>query len=313
MTVHADQPRSDDAGGHTTARDVLLALRPAQWTKNAVVLAAFFFAFWDRSQPVALTDSLKVLLAAAIFSVVSSGVYVFNDVRDREADRWHPLKKRRPIAAGRISLGAAAAMIIALLATGFAGAWLLSPPFATVVAAYVAMQLLYSLGLKRAALVDVLVIAAGFVLRAIAGAVVLDVAISSWLLLCAFLLALFLSLCKRRHEKRLPENVVGQHRPSLDKYDEKVLDQLIPIVSSATIVAYAIYTLSPGTVEKFGSARLGFSIPFVVFGIFRYVDLVYRHDSGDRPERILLTDMPILVNLILYALSIVVIFCLKSP
>lgn len=310
MTMHADQPRSNDAG-RTTARDLLLALRPAQWTKNAVVLAAFFFAFWDRRQPVPLTDSLKVLLAAAIFSVVSSAVYVFNDVRDRESDRWHPLKNRRPIAAGRISLGTAAAMIIALLVAGFAGAWLLSPPFATVVAAYVAMQLLYSLGLKRVALVDVLVIAAGFVLRAIAGAVVLDVAISSWLLLCAFLLALFLSLCKRRHEKRLPENVAGQHRPSLDMYDEKVLDQLIAIVSSATIVAYAIYTLSPATVEKFGSARLGFSIPFVVFGIFRYVDLVYRHDSGDRPEKILLTDMPILVNLILYALSIVVIFCLK--
>jgi len=292
------------------ARDIASALRVSQWTKNAVVLAAFFFAFGDRSQPVDIYDGLIVAAAAGLFCLVSSGVYLFNDIRDLRADRDHPFKKSRPIAAGHIPVAAAGTASAALLVGGLLAAWLLSPPLAAVMLAYVTIQLVYCLGLKQLALVDILVIACGFVLRAIAGAVVLDVDISPWLLLCAFLLALFLALCKRRHEKLLLDDAAGKHRPSLVKYDERLLDQLIAVVSSATVVSYAIYTLSPGTVDKFGSAALGFTIPLVLFGIFRYLDLVYRHEKGGRPERILLTDIPILITLLLYGVAICVIFSL---
>lgn len=290
--------------------DFLLALRPSQWTKNIVILAASFFAFWDqsRSEPLAWSALAVVIPAMLLFCVVSSGIYILNDIRDIQADRAHPIKKLRPIAAGRIPVCQAWWMAILLLCAGGMGSWFLSMSFAKIVGCYVLIQFIYSFGLKQIALVDVLVIAAGFVLRAIAGAVVLNnVNISPWLLLCTFLLALFLALCKRRHEKILLNNTLNQHRPSLEKYDERLLDQLIAIVSSAAIISYAIYTLWPQTVVKFGTSRLGLTIPFVVFGIFRYLDLVYRHEKGDRPEKILLTDIPILVNLALYGISVILI------
>jgi len=244
--------------------------------------------------------------------MVSSGIYVLNDIRDREADRNHPTKKLRPIASGTVSVPQAWAVACLLLLGGLAGSWLLSCSFALVAGSYVAIQLVYTLWLKQIALVDILVIASGFVLRAIAGAVLFeDVTISPWLLLCTFLLALFLASCKRRQEKISLNEMTGEHRPSLRKYDEQLLDQLIAICSSATIVAYAIYTLWPGTVRKFGTAGLGFTIPFVVFGIFRYLDLAYRHNKGDRPEKVLLGDIPLLVNLFLYGVSLIVVFRLQ--
>jgi 4-hydroxybenzoate polyprenyltransferase len=194
----------------------------------------------------------------------------------------------------------AALMCIILLIGGLFACFRLSPALGLVCSTYVVLQLLYSFGLKRAALIDLFVIATGFVLRALAGAVVINVTISPWLLLCTLLLALFLALCKRRHEKVVLNDLQDETRPSLEKYDERLLDQLIGIVSSATIVSYALYTLWPDTVEKFGTARLGFTIPFVIFGLFRYLDLVYRHEKGDRPEKILLTDLPLIIDLLLY-------------
>ena len=290
-------------------KDLFLALRPSQWTKNAVVLAAFFFAFGDQSQnPDVANGLLTVILAAFLFCLVSSGIYVLNDIVDIEADRCHPVKRRRPIAAGRIPVSRAWALAASLTAVGLIGARLLSPPFATVAAAYVFMQLLYSFWLKQVALVDIFVIAGGFVLRAIAGAMALDVPISPWLLLCAFLLALFLALCKRRHEKIQVTDAPTESRESLEKYNRELLDHLITIAASATVVSYAVYTMSAQTIEKFGTAKLGFTIPFVIFGIFRYLDLAYRRERVDRPEKILLTDLPILIDLILYAACVVAIF-----
>jgi 4-hydroxybenzoate polyprenyltransferase len=291
-------------------RDVLLSLRPTQWTKNLVVLAAFFFAFWDRGQALDVSSILLILPAAVVFCLASSGIYVLNDVRDLEADRAHPQKRFRPIAAGRVPVPAALWIAAVLLAVSGLWAWRLSRELAAVIGGYVAIQLAYTFWLKRLALLDIFVIAAGFVLRAIAGAVVLRVQISPWLLLCTFLLALFLALCKRRHEKLFVAEPANASRPSLQHYDSRLLDQLIAIVGAATIVAYSIYTLAPETVAKFGTQKLGFTIPFVVFGLFRYLDLAYRKEQGDRPEKILLTDIPILVNLALYGLCIVVIFLL---
>ena len=284
------------------------ALRPQQWTKNALVGAAFFFAYWDRLRitPLELRDLDRVIPAAMLFSIVSSGVYIFNDLRDREADRHHPVKRNRPIAAGRIAPLPALLLGLALLCVGLIGAYLLSGAFTIVLCGYVLMQVAYTLFLKQVALLDTMVIAAGFVLRAIAGAVVLtNVTISPWLLLCTFLLAMFLALCKRRHEKLLAgPDAPALHRRNLTQYDAKLLDLLIAVIAAATIVCYALYTLWPETVAKFGTSALGFTIPFVIFGIFRYMDLVYRHEEGERPEKILLSDLPILLNALLYAVTV---------
>jgi len=203
-------------------------------------------------------------------------------------------------------------MAALLAAAALTGAFFLSRQYLWAMAAYIAVQLLYTFLLKQIALVDVMVIAGGFVLRAIAGAVVLPGAEPSpWLLICTFLLALFLGLCKRRHEKlSLEPDANAEQRPSLQGYDERLLDQLIAVTSGATIVSYAIYTFWPETVSKFGTHALGFTVPFVVFGIFRYLDLVYRHDKGDRPEKILLTDVPLLVSIGLYGLSVLAILVL---
>ena len=296
---------------------IVLAMRPSQWTKNLVVFAAFFFAFWDITRTDALrwTQSLLVLPAAALFCLASSGIYLVNDIRDLEADRHHPVKCRRPLASGTLSVSLARRAALVCLGLALGGAFLLSVPFGLVVGTYVLLQFIYTFGLKRVALVDIMVIAAGFVLRAIAGAVVLpDVTISPWLLLCTFLLALFLALCKRRHEKLLPaeadDDEAYRHRPALEKYDAKLLDQLISIAAGATIVSYSIYTFWPETVDKFGTNALGCTIPLVVFGIFRYLDLAYRHELADRPEKILLTDGPLLLTLGLYALTVIIVFLL---
>ncbi len=285
-------------------RAVLAAMRPTQWTKNLLVAAAFFFACGDPDQAVHPAEAaITVGLAILLFCLTSSGIYIINDLRDVESDRVHPIKRLRPIAAGRLAPGHARIMSVLLLGTGLAGAVLLSPAYAVVIAAYIVLQLAYTFGLKRVALVDVMMIAFGFVLRAIGGGVVVGVAISPWLLLCTFLLALFMALCKRRHEKRSLSDDGEKHREALSGYDERLLDQLIAITSASTLVAYAIYTLTPATVAKFGTDRLGLTIPFVIFGLFRYLDLVYRHQRGGRPERILLTDPPTLVNLALYGVT----------
>lgn len=297
--------------------DILRALRPNQWTKNLVVPAALFFAFGDRSQTITLLAVYQIVAATGLFCLVSSGVYLMNDIRDLEADRVHPTKRFRPIAAGRVSIPLAGSLSVILLAGSLAASFLLAPPFALSVAAYIAMQLVYTLWLKHLALVDVFVIALGFVLRAVAGGLAIHVPISPWLLVCAFLLALFLALCKRRHEKLFLEENAESHRASLEDYDPKLLDQLIAIASAATIVSYSIYTLSPETVHKFGTPLLAGTIPFVIFGIFRYLDLVYRKEGGGRPEKTLLTDRVLIADLLLYGLYVLCVFifthALKRP
>lgn len=288
----------------TPRREFLVALRPKQWTKNVVVFAAFVFALGDRVQDVGLPGFWLALQTAILFCAASSGIYLLNDVRDVEYDRLHPTKKLRPVASGTLAPSRALFVAAVLVVVSVGAAWWLSPATALVIGAYVVMQLAYCFGLKRIALVDLFVIATGFVLRALAGAVVLKVTISPWLLLCTLLLALFLALCKRRHEKVIEADAGGETRPSLNAYDERLLDQLIAVVSAACLVCYALYTLWPDTVEKFGTNHLGFTIPFVIFGLFRYLDLVYRHEKGGSPEHILLTDLPLLLDVALYGVAV---------
>ncbi len=287
------------------------ALRPTQWIKNVVVAAACIFAWQDPAeahhihgwQTIAAT-----LTAIVCFCLVSSGVYLVNDLRDIESDKAHPVKKRRPLASGAIRPLSAGVVAVVLLAGGTLLSLRLPVAFTQVVVGYWLLQMLYTFLLKRVAYVDVFIIASGFVMRAIAGAAALSVRISPWLLLCTFLLALFLALCKRRHEKVLLEASGELHREALTGYDRYVMDIQIAILAAATVVCYSIYTLTPETVERFGTTRLGLTIPLVIFGVFRYVELVYRHDEGGRPERVLLSDKAMLITVALYALSVVVIF-----
>ena len=214
----------------------LRLMRPEQWTKNGLVLAAFFFAYWDPQQHLreqGLRPYAISAAAAALFCLVSSGIYALNDWRDRVADRLHPVKRLRPVASGEISSKTAIAMALGLLAAGIIGS-LFSPKLCAVIGAYIAIQLLYTFRLKHIPLVDVFVIASGFVLRAVAGAAVLSARISPWLLLCTFLLALFLALCKRRQEKVTRHE--SEQRRSVRAYSTQLLDALISITAGATIV-----------------------------------------------------------------------------
>lgn len=307
----SEQIRSADCDQRGTLQQVWAAMRPVQWTKNGVVLAAYIFALGDQGVVVGGADLVAISVAALCFCLLSSAVYLLNDVRDREEDRQHPVKRLRPIASGQLAPEPALLAAGVLAVVAFGGAALVTPPLLGVLVAYAVIQMIYTLGLKRVALLDVFVIAAGFVLRALAGAVAIAVPISPWLLLCTLLLALFLALCKRRHERVVLNASAEASRTSMRGYDVLLLDQLIAIVAAATVVCYALYTLWPETVEKFGTHGLGFTIPFVLFGLFRYLDLVYRHDQGGQPERILVTDKPLLVDLLGYGLTVVIVLLLR--
>jgi 4-hydroxybenzoate polyprenyltransferase len=291
----------------------LRLLRPAQWLKNGVVPAAYVFARWDPGQCAAAAGWGPVLseaLAVACFCLLSSGVYVMNDLRDREADRHHPLKRLRPLASGEISPATGVCVSLVLMAASLAAGGLLLPrAFFGVLGGYLLMQVCYTYALKRVPYVDIFVISLGFVLRAVAGATAIGVRISPWLLLCTFLLSLFLALCKRRHEKVQLEAAEGElHREALAGYDRQLLDIQICMTAASTLVCYSIYTLSEETAARFGTHALGLTIPFVVFGIFRYLELVYRHEGGGRPERVLLTDKVMIATVLGYVLTVLAVF-----
>ena len=292
------------------ARTMLAAMRPGQWVKNALVAAPLFFAWGDPGQGLGSKAALAAAAAKAVaatfaFCAVSSGIYLFNDIRDRREDARHPVKRFRPIASGALSVGSAAALAALLLAAGIGVAFAASTAFGAVAAAYAAMQVLYTLVLKRVVLLDVIVIAIGFVMRAVGGALAIGVAISPWLVLCTFFLSLFLALCKRRQEKITRDE--NEQRRSLKSYSVALLDILIAISSTLAIASYALYAVSAETVAKFGTHRLAYTVPFVVFGVFRYVHLVFVESRGERPERTLLTDGTILATVFLYLVAFAVI------
>lgn len=279
----------------------LTSLRPEQWSKNAFVFAGLLFGGRLTQGPQYL---LAALAAFAIFCGLSGAVYLINDVADREADAAHPLKRTRPVAAGRLTpaaaLGGAAVLMLGSLAAAFA----LSGALALAGAAYFALLVLYSSWLKHVVILDVLAIAGGFVLRAVAGAVAVDVSISPWLLICATLLALFLGLSKRRHELTLLGVGAGGHRPILNAYSPHLLDQMISVVAAATLVAYSVYTTSSDTAARVGSNNLALTIPFVLYGIFRYLYLVHQEKGGGSPAALLVTDRPLLACVGLWGLTV---------
>lgn len=291
----------------------LRLLRLRQWTKNGVVFAAFFFALGDARQDVSWRLAAKAAAAALAFGLVSSAVYILNDWRDREVDALHPVKRLRPLASGAIRPVAALAVAGLLAVAGVAAGWRIcpEPPFALawILGGYLAMQAIYTWELKRVAVVDVMIIALGFVMRALAGAVAVRVDISPWLLLCAFWLSLFLALCKRRHEKSRLGPVA---RASLANYDKKVLDLMVAITAATVLGSYSIYTLWPDTVAKFGTPWLGATIPFVAYGLFRYLELAYRHERAERPEEVLLTDIPLILDIVAFGIVALLVFHLRG-
>jgi 4-hydroxybenzoate polyprenyltransferase len=271
---------------------IFLSMRPRQWLKNLVVFAGIAFA-----QKLPQADLLlRTIAAFALFCLASGGVYLFNDILDKEKDKAHPLKRRRPIASGVVPVKVAGLCAGAALIGAFLGGQAISIQFGWVVLGYGVLMLSYSLLLKNMVVIDVLTIAAGFVLRAVAGAVAVNVGISSWLLVCTVFLALFLSLSKRRHELVLLDNKAQFHRRSLVEYSPALLDQMISVATAGTVIAYSLYTMSAETVAKFGTTKLGYTIPFVLYGILRYLYLVYRKDEGGSPERALLADLPLLLD-----------------
>ena len=296
-----------DETGRRSGRLPLVALlrgmRPKQWTKNLLVFAALIFArrFDDVGAVVTVT------LAFALFCLISGSIYLINDIADREEDRKHPTKHHRPIASGQLSvpMATAAAAIFAL--GSLVGCYRINIPTGHIACGYLILTLAYTFLFKQIVIIDVLAVAAGYVLRAAAGATAIPVVISPWLLICTILLALFLVLSKRRQELVGLEEGAVAHRPILGEYSSYLLDQMIAVVTASTVMSYALYTISERTVQEVGSNRLMYTIPFVLYGIFRYLYLVHQKNQGAAPDRVLLTDLPLLINVLLYSVTVVAI------
>ena len=275
---------------------VFRSLRPSQWTKNLFVFAALVFARKILDGPLVL----RTLAAFGIFCLLSGSIYLVNDVLDYEEDRIHPKKSRRPIAAGLIRRGPAAGMAVVLAAVSLACAFILSPGFFIAGAVYFVLQIAYSIKLKHVVILDVFIVASGFVIRVVAGGLVIRVPLSSWILICMTLLALFIALSKRRHEIVLLEENASAHRPILKEYSAYLLDQMISVVTASTVIAYCLYTVSEDTVKKLGTSDLIYTMPFVLYGIFRYLYLVHKKGEGGSPEELILKDKPLALSVLLW-------------
>ncbi|HEV7700738.1 MAG TPA: decaprenyl-phosphate phosphoribosyltransferase [Pyrinomonadaceae bacterium] len=277
-------------------RGLIVTMRPQEWSKNLLVFSSLIFS---RS----LTDAANIWITVAgfaVFCAAASGVYLFNDLCDLRQDREHPTKRNRPIASGQLNLNLARVASVTLFMLAGVGAWLLNPAFAGVVAIYVATCLAYSLTLKNIVILDVILIASGFVLRAVSGAVLLNVVASEWLVLCTSMVALLIGFGKRRHELTLLEDAAGNHRPSLGDYSIGFLDAIMNICAGAAVLTYALYTKADDTVARVGSRGMLVTIPFVVYGVFRYLFLIHRREAGGDPVQILFRDRPTMLNLLLW-------------
>ena len=282
-------------------RPLLVSLRPAQWAKNLFVLAPAVFG----GQLAVPEIAHRAFLALIAFCCASSAVYLTNDLRDREEDRRHPLKSRRPLAAGTLSVAVAVAAVIALAGAAAAISIYLGGPFALILGGYMLLNLLYTFWLKHMVILDVMIISLGFVLRVEAGAVATGVEVSRWLLLCTIFLALFLAFSKRRHEITLLAGAASGQRRVLENYSPAFLDQMINVVTASSVVSYALYAVAPETVQKYETLNLIYTIPMVLYGIFRYLYLMYQRPGERNPTEAILRDPPFLINMALWGLAVV--------
>jgi 4-hydroxybenzoate polyprenyltransferase len=286
---------------------LLVSLRPKQWSKNLLVFAGLVFShnLFD------LTNFLRSLGGFAAFCLLSGAVYLVNDLVDVKNDRLHPVKKFRPIASGRLRPGAAKGASAVAVALALIGGFALDWRFGVIGLAYFLMQLAYSFKLKHMVVLDVMTVAAGFALRAVAGTVLVHVTISSWLFVCTILFALFIALAKRRHELLTLSAGGTGHRAVLENYSETLLDQMMAVATSSAVIAYCLYTIAPETIAKFGTHSLMLTVPFVLYAVYRYLYLVYRKEMGGAPEQVLFGDLPLLVDVLLWMGSVVAVIYLR--
>ena len=280
----------------------LLTLRPKQWSKNLLVFMALFFTVDQAWDPTEIETALRLFTRAAaaflLFCALSGVVYLVNDLMDREEDARHPKKRRRPIASGSLPLPFARVAAVAIGVPALVASYLLEPYFGLIALTYLAAMLFYSFGLKNIVLIDVFTISGGFILRAVAGAVVIDSPISPWLYICTGLGSVFVVLSKRRSELAVAGDHAQKQRGILAAYTTPLLDQLITVAASATLVAYTLYTVASENLPDNHAMLL--TVPFVLYGLFRYMFLVRRKDLGETPEDIILTDVPLIIAIVLW-------------
>lgn len=280
-------------------RGLLVEMRPQEWVKNLLVFSGVIFSrsLFD------LHDLWTSTLGFLVFCAASSGIYLFNDLCDVESDRAHPIKSTRPLAAGELNLNLARLAMVALFAAAAVGSLALSSRFALIIVLYLTACVAYSLQLKNIVILDVILIASGFVLRAISGAVLIDVTISEWLIICTSMVALLVGFGKRRHELMLLRSAASTHRKNLGEYSVHFLDSIMAICAGAALITYALYTRDDETVARVGSQWMLITIPFVVYGVFRYLFLIHQRDAGGDPVKILFRDRPTVLNLLLWLIA----------
>jgi 4-hydroxybenzoate polyprenyltransferase len=274
---------------------ILKQLRPKQWSKNLILFAGLIFAEQMRDPDL----FIRAVLGFVCFALVSSAVYCFNDLVDLANDKRHPEKRHRPLPSGAISPQLVFGLGLVLMAVGVLGAFQLAPNFGLVTVVYFLQNLAYSLKLKQVPVLDIILLSAGFVLRAVGSVEVLarpDVQLSPWLILCTFFLALFISAGKRRAELALLADDAGTHRAALSGYSLAFLDRILGSTMTSAVLAYAIYTLAPETQAKFGTTALVYTVPFVLFGLYRYMYLVYEKDAGGNPTESIIQDRPLILD-----------------
>ena len=280
----------------------ILSMRPKQWSKNLLVFMALFFTVDQAWDPSDIETGVRLFMRTAaaflLFSALSGVVYIVNDLMDRDEDRRHPKKRHRPIASGKLPIPLARVAAVVIGVPALAASYLLEPLFGLITLVYLAVMLLYSFGLKRVALIDVFAISAGFILRAVAGAVVIDSPISPWLYICTGLGAVFVVLSKRRSELAVAGDQAREQRGILRAYNLSLLDQLITVAASAALVSYTLYTVASENLPENHAMLL--TVPFVVYGLFRYMYLVQRKNLGETPEDIILTDVPLIIAIVLW-------------
>ncbi len=282
---------------------IIVSMRSVQWIKNLFIFAGLIF-----SGNLFHTEILiRVGYGFVLFSLVASSIYIFNDIIDLEYDRTHPEKKNRPLAAGLLSVSAAYAGAIVLAAAGLIGALALDQMFFAILLSYLIINVAYTIIIKKMVILDIMCIASGFVLRVLAGTELAEVRPSDWLILCTIMLSLFLGFGKRRHELVATRVDAPSHRKVIGEYSLSFLDQMIAVSTACIVMSYALYTVSPQTVGLFGTRNLVFSIPFVIYGIYRYLYLIHQKNMGGNPPREIIKDLPLLINAFLWALLVVLI------
>jgi 4-hydroxybenzoate polyprenyltransferase len=284
-------------------KPIVMAMRIRQWVKNLFIFAGIFFA----GKLFHFELLLEICIGFVLFGLAASSIYIFNDIHDLEHDKAHPVKRNRPLAAGLISIHSAYIVAIFSALIALIGAFALDVRFFGIVLAYLVINIAYTMKIKELVILDVMCIASGFVLRVLAGTLLSDASPSEWIIVCTITLSLFLGFSKRRQELALTGSKATNQRRVLDNYSIGFLDQMISVATASTVIAYALYSVSPQTVYRLNTRNLAFTIPFVLYGIYRYLFLMHQKKSGEDPTTEMFTDLPLIINGILWLLTVLVV------